>query len=362
MDRSPMTLQDKNIKLFHSEEPVEDNLVQPSSKNPAAEQMFKPNSDTFHNQLCNGEFVESNRLLYRQKFVIRSYEVGADKATSITTMLSFFQEVSVCHVHLMGITGDGLGATKAMNHLGLIWVVAKTHVEVEEFPKWPSMIEIDSWIARAGKNGVRRDWIVRHCETNDVLVRATSTYCMMDATTRRVCKMPDAAQAELSPFFWDGRCVFKQTERDSLLSNRIIKLDHQSAQYVSPPLQSCRADLDVNQHVSNLKYISWTLQSVPEEHLETHNLTSITLEYRRECQSNTIVESLTSSKTMPVQEDDQDVAALAPAERCWTSFAKPGHNCCQFTHFLQTQGSSKQQEIARARTTWQPKSTVVEEA
>jgi len=36
----------------------------------------------------------------------------------------------------MGIAGDGFGATKAMNHLGLIWVVTKMHVEVEEFPKW----------------------------------------------------------------------------------------------------------------------------------------------------------------------------------------------------------------------------------
>jgi len=63
-----------------------------------------------------------------------------------------------------------------------------------------------------------------------------STYCMMDSTTRRVCKMPDAAQAELSPFFWDDRFVFEQTER-GFLSNRIIKLDHLSAQYASPPLQ-----------------------------------------------------------------------------------------------------------------------------
>jgi len=50
--------------------------------------------------------------------------------------------------------------------------------------------------------------------------------------------------------------------------------------------------------------------------------------------------------------EDQDTAALAPAEGCWTCFVKPGRNCCQFTHLLQTQGSSKQQEIVRARTTW----------
>jgi len=88
--------QNKNVKLFHSEA-VEENLVKPSSEKPAAEQIMKSNSDPLHNQLCNGGFVESNRLLYRQKFVIRSYEVGADKATSITTILSFFQ-VCTCSI------------------------------------------------------------------------------------------------------------------------------------------------------------------------------------------------------------------------------------------------------------------------
>ena len=37
----------------------------------------------------------------------------------------------------------------------------------------PDVIEIDSWIARVGKNGMRRDWVVRRYETNEVLVRAT---------------------------------------------------------------------------------------------------------------------------------------------------------------------------------------------
>ena len=55
----------------------------------------------------------------------------------IDTRIFFnWQELSLCHVHLMGIAGDGFGATKAMNRLGLIWVVAKMHVEVEELPKW----------------------------------------------------------------------------------------------------------------------------------------------------------------------------------------------------------------------------------
>jgi hypothetical protein len=42
-----------------------------------------------------------------------------------------WQEMALCHVHLLGVAGDGFGATRSMNPLGLIWVVTRMHVEVE---------------------------------------------------------------------------------------------------------------------------------------------------------------------------------------------------------------------------------------
>lgn len=46
------------------------------------------------------------------------------------------QEVALCHVQLLGIAGEGFGATRGMNELGLIWVVSKMQVNVERFPQW----------------------------------------------------------------------------------------------------------------------------------------------------------------------------------------------------------------------------------
>ena len=35
------------------------------------------------------------------------------------------------------------------------------------------MVEIDSWVAAEGKNGMRRDFIVRDYTSGEVIVRAT---------------------------------------------------------------------------------------------------------------------------------------------------------------------------------------------
>jgi len=79
-------------------------------------------------QLRQGGFAEEHPQVYRQIFVVRSYEVGPDKSTSIREVFSLFQEMALNHVQLLGIAGDGFGATRGMNRLGLIWVVTKMQV------------------------------------------------------------------------------------------------------------------------------------------------------------------------------------------------------------------------------------------
>lgn len=121
----------------------------------------------------------------------------------------------------------------------------------------PEVIEIDSWVAQAGKNGMRRDWVMRSFQTGEVLARATSTWCMMHATTRRLSRIPDDVRSEIQPSFVKDRSAFHQHE---CAAPRISKLDEVSAKHVCSQLTSSLADLDMNQHVNNLKYISWILE------------------------------------------------------------------------------------------------------
>ncbi|CAK9211776.1 unnamed protein product [Sphagnum troendelagicum] len=207
-------------------------------------------------RLRQGGFVEDS-LMYRQIFVIRSYEVGADRTTSVQTIVSLFQEMALCHVHLLGVAGDGFGATRSMNPLGLIWVVTRMHVEVERYPCWPEVVEIDTWVVQAGRNGMRRDWVMRCYQTGEVLARATSTWCMMHPKTRRLAKFPDVVRDEINFTFINDRFAFPPPSSSCSDQNiKIGKLNNNTAQFVKSDLKASRKDVDMNQHVSNLKYIS----------------------------------------------------------------------------------------------------------
>ncbi|KAF5945784.1 hypothetical protein HYC85_016012 [Camellia sinensis] len=119
-----------------------------------------------------GKIVQDG-LVFSQNFSIRSYEVGADRTASIETLMNHLQETALNHVKGAGLLGDGFGATPEMCKKNLIWVVTKMHVVVDRYPTWGDVVQVNSWVAASGKNGMRRDWIVHDCKTGDILTRAS---------------------------------------------------------------------------------------------------------------------------------------------------------------------------------------------
>ncbi|CAM6119388.1 unnamed protein product [Calypogeia fissa] len=296
-----------------------------------------------------GRLIERGHL-YRQTFVLRSYEVGQDKTASIETIMNYFQETSLGHVMLAGIAGDGFGTTKAMVQNGLIWVVSRVHVEVDRYPVWGEVVELDTWVASSGKNGLRRDWLLRDVKTGQVLARATSTWVMIHQQTRKLSKMPDAAREEMSPHFLERHAFESET------CLKISKLQDDSAVYKTSRLQARRTDLDMNHHVNNVKYIDWMTESVPAQCLETQEIRCLTLEYRRECGQTDLVDSLTSPEQVQTSETsvaDPEFPYLSGSNDSITlkRNLKPEQ---QFIHLLKMQADGA--EIVRGRTIWRPKS------
>ncbi|XP_057972848.1 palmitoyl-acyl carrier protein thioesterase, chloroplastic-like [Malania oleifera] len=283
-----------------------------------------------------GRFVE-DRFVYRQTFVIRSYEIGPDETATMETLMNLLQETALNHVKSSGLAGSGFGATREMSLRKLIWVVTRIHIQVEKYSSWGDVVEVDTWVDAAGKNGMRRDWLIRDYKTQRIITRATSTWVIMNRETRRLSKIPEQVRAELKPFYFN-RVVIPTTEK---LDSKIDKLNDETAQIIQSGLAPRWSDMDANQHVNNVKYIGWILESVPMEVLENYNMTSMTLEYRRECQQSNLLESLTAMKPGSFSGEDPNPSITTPRADL------------ESTHLLRLQNGSG--EIVRARSEWQPK-------
>ncbi|KAL0013900.1 hypothetical protein SO802_000969 [Lithocarpus litseifolius] len=286
----------------------------------------RPDMDMLIDPFGLGRIVQDG-FVFRQNFSIRSYEIGADRTASIETLMNHLQETALNHVKTAGLLGDGFGSTPEMCKKNLIWVVTRMQVVVDRYPTWGDVVQVDTSVGPSGKNGMRRNWLVRDYKTGEILTRASSVWVMMNKKTRKLSKIPEEVRGEIEPYFLDSDPVVEEDSR------KLQKLDDNTADYVRTGLAPRWSDLDVNQHVNNVKYIGWILESAPLPILESHELAAMTLEYRRECGKDSVLQSLTAVSSNGVG----NLASLADIE-------------CQ--HLLRLEDGA---EIVRGRTVWRPK-------
>ncbi|CAA0839834.1 Palmitoyl-acyl carrier protein thioesterase-chloroplastic [Striga hermonthica] len=264
---------------------------------------------------------------YRQTLVVRSNEVGPDQNMTLDSLLHLFQETALNHVWNSGEMKE-YGTTHGMVKHNLIWVISRMIVQIDHYPIWGEVIEIDTWVGASGKHGMSRDWLLRSKATGIILVRATSTFVMMNKHTRRLSKIPEDAREELTQWFTEKQAVEESYTEIRKLNDNACKFNIE--------LKPKRCDLDMNHHVNYAKYAKWMIETVPEEFLENHQLAQIALEYRRECGTSDIVQSL-----------------CEPHEHGGPN----GNRALQttYTHLLRIKGDHKYDELVRGKTTWKYK-------
>ncbi|XP_027359893.1 palmitoyl-acyl carrier protein thioesterase, chloroplastic-like [Abrus precatorius] len=278
-----------------------------------------------------GVFVE-DKFVYRQSFIVRSYEIGPDKTVTIYALMNFLQETAINNVTSYGVSGNNFATTREMDRHTLIWVANRIQIQVQKYSKWGDKIDVDTWFHFVGKNGMRRDSIIRdHC-TKEIIARATSTWAMMNKETRRLSKLPESVKQELFPFRYDRHAI----SSEEIDCQKIHKLTDDTAETIRSGMTVRRNDMDANQHVNNVKYISWILESVPREVLDDYDITSMTLEFRRECTQSSVLESMTSPSCNVISDSNN-------------SSVERKHDL-QYTHLLRLQDNKA--ELVRGRTKW----------
>ncbi|XP_071689169.1 palmitoyl-acyl carrier protein thioesterase, chloroplastic-like [Rutidosis leptorrhynchoides] len=146
-----------------------------------------------------------------------------------------------------------------------------------------------------------------------VIPKQESTMVMMNKETRRLAKFPSEVRVEYEKYL--RYAAFSRTRE-----NKIPRWD----------------DLDVHQHVNNVKYIGWILQSVPRSIMKNYELVNVKLEYQRECTMDSVLQSSTFV--------------------IGTENGKTGNNDhVDCKHLLELEPGSGCDEIAKAKTSWRLK-------
>ncbi|WPP48639.1 acyl-[acyl-carrier-protein] thioesterase [Catalinimonas niigatensis] len=206
--------------------------------------------------------------VHYQYFTVRSYDVDFQRRLRPDVLCSFFQEVASEHALKLGVGYQQLEEQK------LFWVLSRLLLQIKELPKWHEEIKIETWAKGTDRLFALRDFVVSNAQGEE-LVQATSYWLMLDAQSHRPVR-PDH-------FF--TRLKHEQHAIDALiekLESKKEKLSHtEIAKYT---------DLDHNQHVNNIRYVSWILDSFPLDFFSQHALKSLQINFQSELKEGETVE------------------------------------------------------------------------
>lgn len=138
------------------------------------------------------------------------------------------------------------------------------------------VIKVESYFQQEGRVGARRDWILTNVATGEQCGCATSSWVMINFKTRRLAKIPDSIKEEYHKLMPDPpkHCINPSEARLRLpeLGDIPSWRDHRTS----------AVHMDMNDHVNNTAFLTWVLDSIPDEVQQTCMLAQYEVDYKAE--------------------------------------------------------------------------------
>ncbi|MEF2144331.1 MAG: acyl-ACP thioesterase domain-containing protein [Desulfovibrionaceae bacterium] len=216
-----------------------------------------------------------NKSLERS-FLVRVDECGQDGRASLSTLLNYCQESAWQHAESLG-----LGREKLLSD-GVAWVMTRLRVQIVAYPEPGDLVTVYTWPSAKDRYVAYRDFVLSG--PNGELGRCTTAWVHMDIHERRMVLLESCDSMMKNPLARALEFTTRAVPR--------LRGSDRSMKFVTR-----RADLDVNGHVNNTRYVDYALESVPGHVSSQVFLREMDVSFRHECMAHEKIESLSQENT-----------------------------------------------------------------
>lgn len=201
--------------------------------------------------------------MFIKEFPIRIYEAGRDGTLSFPGVMNLFQDTATDHAAILGV---GL---PQMLPKGMSWFITRCHLKIYKYPQYGDTLRIRTWPKGRKKVFAYRDFELSL--GNEVTGVGSSVWCLIDLKTKRA--LPPSRV--LPPF--------AERDEDALVTNfpSIPSVESFENELRFYPRKS---EIDLNQHVNNVAYMNWALETIPEGVTDGLNPSEIQIFFKKEAQ------------------------------------------------------------------------------
>jgi medium-chain acyl-[acyl-carrier-protein] hydrolase len=204
-----------------------------------------------------------NSAVLERDYYIHYYEVDYKKRCLISSLLNYFEDAAIIQSESRGVGIDYLRENK------IAWVLYKWDIKIERPPVHAETIKVRTYPYSFMKFYAYRKFEVIDSSGN-VIVAANSMWLLINTENKKPVKIVE----NIYEAYGIDRDRMDALETvDAAPLSRVDSIREFEVRY---------SDIDTNRHVNNVKYVDWSIETVPMEVVLDHTLKRLKATYKKE--------------------------------------------------------------------------------
>jgi medium-chain acyl-[acyl-carrier-protein] hydrolase len=201
---------------------------------------------------------------HSQDYLVHYYEIDERRKLTLSALMHYFEDIAILNSEAQGYTLDYYNKS----HHG--FMLLKWDIKMYSMPNFNETITIITQPYSFKRFLANRRYRVvnKKCE---LLAEAKTVWVFADTLTRKPDRIPDD--------LYIGFDTPRENEKLFEILDDPTKLT--TGTYHRKIISTSR-DLDSNNHVNNVRYVDWALESLPKQFLNTHGVSGIKVSYIKE--------------------------------------------------------------------------------
>ena len=215
--------------------------------------------------------------MYQKEFIISNNDVDYRFTLKPANLYRLFQDVALKATEEVG--SDSISLSKR----GIDWVITRMDVEITRLPNCNEKITVCTYPGKDMAMLYPRFFFIKD-ENNNVIVKASSIWALIDAKTRKVIVDKDTIN-KLPPETSDYELPLPSK---IVAAQDMIQIETRKIHY---------SDLDFNSHMNNVRYVELLMDAHDSEFYDSHRLSFLTLNYMKEIKEKETVDIYTDASS-----------------------------------------------------------------
>lgn len=187
-----------------------------------------------------------SKYQFDETFIVRSYESGVTNHVTLPTLCNYMQEIA-------GLSADSLGwGILKLQETKCTWMLSRLHIRVSRYVPWGGSVKLRTW-----PSGMKGRLVATRCfqamdDSGNEVLQAHSEWLYVDMCGQKIVRLPESFAGLVpqgTPDIQFENIGGKFAKLDEVASGTEVRVRH--------------SDLDFNDHVNNVHYVEWMLESMP---------------------------------------------------------------------------------------------------